>query len=82
MNAYESDHEKKAKLDVPCLIFMDSLKMHKKEKIRKQIENWLNSEWTRLHPDDDGVGQPFSRGKFELFSPKGTGLVFCSAIQK
>jgi len=67
MNSYESDLDKKGKLDVPCLIFMDSLKMHKKNTIRKKIENWLNSEWKRIKPGT--VEDPFSLHRFQLFSP-------------
>ncbi|CAJ1939071.1 unnamed protein product [Cylindrotheca closterium] len=67
-NSYEADLDKKAKLDVPCLIFMDSLRMHRKVAIRKKIENWLNSEWERINPDADNT-KPFTKDKFQLFTP-------------
>ena len=70
-NSYVADLDKKAKLDVPCLIFMDSLRMHKKHVIRKKIENWLNSEWERINPG--ATMKPFTKDKFQLFTPTGKG---------
>lgn len=69
INSYELDLDKKAELDVPCLIFMDSLRMHRKNVIRQKIENWLNSEWNRINPDKQP--KPFTTNKFQLFTPTG-----------
>ena len=33
-----------------CVIFLDSLSMHSKLKVRDTIWKWLNSEWKRLRP--------------------------------
>lgn len=73
MNSYEPSLNDQSKLDVPCLIFMDSLKMHRKITIRKKIENWLNSEWSRINPNDlpENLPNPFTKEKFRMFTPTG-----------
>ncbi|KAL3937570.1 MAG: hypothetical protein SGBAC_007345 [Bacillariaceae sp.] len=73
MNSYEQSLNEQSKLDVPCLIFMDSLKMHRKITIRKKIENWLNSEWSRINPTDlpTNLPNPFTKEKFRMFTPTG-----------
>jgi Ulp1 family protease len=70
-NSLESDLEKKANQNLPCLIFMDSLSLHKKATVRKKVETWLNSEYCRIHPDE-ALSKPFSKNSFELFTPGGT----------
>eukprot|EP00980_Cylindrotheca_fusiformis_P010725 scaffold2403_cov87-Cylindrotheca_fusiformis.AAC.3 len=57
-NSRESDLEKQSNLDLPCLIFMDSLNLHKKATVRRKVEAWLNSEYSRIHPDEEVRVQP------------------------
>jgi hypothetical protein len=49
---------------------MDSLSLHKKATVRKKVETWLNSEYCRIHPDEE-LPKPFSKTSFELFTPRG-----------
>jgi Ulp1 family protease len=44
-----------------CLFFFDSLRAHRKATITKNVQNWLNSEWKRLHKAKQGTnGRLFS----------------------
>ena len=54
---------------MPCLIFLDSLKMHRPNDARKHILVWLNSEWNRLRPT--GPEKPFTLETFKYYTPKG-----------
>jgi sentrin-specific protease 7 len=66
-----SGEEPKPEDQLPCLIFMDSLKMHNKNQVSKNIRKWLNSEWQRLKADETKVSSPFAVKNFTLFNPAG-----------
>lgn len=60
--------------DLSCMIFMDSLKMHDKDKVGKTIRGWLNNQWQRKHTEGGLVidrKEPFSSSSFRLFNPQG-----------
>lgn len=43
-----------------CLLFLDSLKAHKKKKVARKVREWLNSEWKRIKSEEKVVGKgPF-----------------------
>lgn len=57
-----------------CMIFMDSLRMHNKDKVAKHIRNWLNRELGRKKKDlgsGDTEENLFDRTRFKVFSPRG-----------
>lgn len=61
---------------VPCILFFDSLKAHKKNVITNKVKKWLNSEWQRLEKPktenaEDAV-KPFHKDTMEVFTPRGT----------
>ena len=83
-NASKEDRQN---LTVPCLIFMDSLNLHKKETVRKNIQKWLNAEWIRLkekEKEDEEAEEEkeqhalvkYEKKNFEAHSPRGTCLYF------
>ena len=50
-----------------CMLFLDSLRAHRKKKFSDKVRAWLNSEWKRINADDS---DPFtSREDFPLYSP-------------
>lgn len=56
-----------------CLLFLDSLKAHRKKKISKLVRKWLNSEWRRIHSTEEaaaGSGPFASEEYFRLLDPK------------
>lgn len=67
-NSWEDEEPNRS---LPCLIFMDSLSLHKRATVRKKVESWLNSEYSRIHPLED-VENPFRKKTFQLFTPGGT----------
>lgn len=52
---------------LPCILFMDSLKAHRKQKVAKKVRQWLNSEWLRLR---GGPEEPFSRETMRVYDPR------------
>lgn len=68
---------------LPCILFFDSLNMHRKQKVRTDVSKWLNAEWWRTKDKD--AGRIFNKNSFVLYDPKGTGsnlkwferLMFC-----
>lgn len=54
---------------LPCMLFFDSLNMHRKNKVHKHILGWLNFEWKRTENTD---GEPFQKDSFRIFDPNGT----------
>lgn len=52
------------------LLFLDSLKMHRKKKIARSIYEWLNFEWKRLKKRGVKVPNPFNEGNMLLLTPK------------
>lgn len=61
----ESDFEK----PFPFILFFDSLKMHSRNTIAKNIRGWLNAEWTRLK-SGCSTEKPFNPKAMRLFSPE------------
>jgi Ulp1 family protease len=59
---------------VPCLLFFDSLKAHKKQRIGRNIREWLNFECNRLRYVSDITDSqaPFDEKTMVLYDPKGT----------
>jgi hypothetical protein len=51
----------------PCIVFMDSLRCHKKNEVAKKLRNYLEKEWEKKHPDDERV---FDRDSFPVLDPK------------
>ena len=58
---------------IACMIFLDSLKAHRKAWVRTQVMKWLNAEWTRLKKEEDGTytGNRFTKKTFPIFDPVG-----------
>ena len=54
-------------LEVPCIIFLDSLKAHQKKAVAANVEKWLNHEWQKTK---GGSGE-FTRRSIKLVAPKG-----------
>jgi Ulp1 family protease len=57
--------------EMPFILFLDSLNMHRKEQVAKNIRSWLNSEWSRLKKSDD-VREPFTKDSMVVYSPQGS----------
>lgn len=55
---------------LPCMLFFDSLNMHSKQTVRKNVWKWLNAEWRRTK--DPGAQEIFNKNSFRLYAPKGT----------
>lgn len=51
-----------------CLLFLDSLKAHKKKKIYEKVRDWLNKEWQRIY--SGSVDKPFQQNDFPLLNPR------------
>jgi hypothetical protein len=60
---------KQKKLEVPCIIFLDSLKCHPKHDIASNIRQWLNYEWKKKG-NEIGV---FTDKSIKLVNPEGNG---------
>lgn len=60
-------------LEFPFILFMDSLRAHKKSKMKKHIYNWLNSEAKRLGKFQhlNGNDQPFNSVTTPVADPRG-----------
>lgn len=57
--------------EYPCILFLDSLKAHKKKIVAKHVRNWLNFEWNRLDKGKEcGLTDPFTTKTMQLFDPK------------
>jgi hypothetical protein len=56
-----------------CMIFLDSLKAHRKGLVRIQVMKWLNAEWNRLKKEEDGThtGSRFTKQSFPIIDPVG-----------
>jgi len=66
----ENDCREDSQSEYPVILFMDSLKAHKKVKVAKNIRRWMNSEAKRLgHIEDDG-DDLFTPQSIKLFDPK------------
>lgn len=59
----------------PCILFLDSLKAHKKHVVAKQIHSWLNAEWERLgkavsSKDLESMENPFTMITMKVIAPR------------
>ncbi len=59
---------------VPCILFLDSLKAHKKNAVAKNVHGWLNAEWKRLDQITYGNDnllreEPFNEDTMEVVTP-------------
>jgi len=52
---------------LPCMLFFDSLNMHRKTKVHKDVIKWLNSEWKHMKNPNE---EPFSRDSFRIYDPQ------------
>ncbi|EJK60337.1 hypothetical protein THAOC_19325, partial [Thalassiosira oceanica] len=69
------DEDVPSECEHPCLLFLDSLKMHNKDRIRKMLLKWLNFEWMakKKGEEDDGrvlPRDPFQNNSMNLIVPK------------
>lgn len=61
---------------LPCILFFDSLKAHKKDLVAKKVNSWLNAEWKRLNMSDSSsnhlsrADDPFNTTTMKVFAPK------------
>ena len=54
---------------LPCMLFFDSLNMHRKVRVQKDLMKWLNSEWKSIKdPNED----PFNKASCKIYDPQGT----------
>jgi hypothetical protein len=60
-------------VEVPCLIFLDSLQLHSRKEIAEKLRTWLNAEWNRKHNVNDNLFTPITMGSF---FPKGKFILF------
>ena len=59
----------------PCILFLDSLKMHRKNQIAKIMRAWLNFEWNRSEHKQKGL-DPFTVKSMRLVAPKGKVVMY------
>eukprot|EP00536_Pseudo-nitzschia_multiseries_P008300 jgi/Psemu1/257073/estExt_Genewise1Plus.C_2090059 len=52
---------------LPCMLFFDSLNMHRKDLVRKYLEKWLNYEWKRMKDPDL---EPFNKHTCQIYDPQ------------
>jgi len=55
--------------DLSCILFLDSLKAHRKGRISKYVRDWLNYEWKRLVKCDP-LEAPFNNCTMPVYDPK------------
>uniref|UniRef100_A0A7S3V8R4 Ubiquitin-like protease family profile domain-containing protein n=1 Tax=Chaetoceros debilis TaxID=122233 RepID=A0A7S3V8R4_9STRA len=76
MNMYEMDNfdeeEDEAKMDVPFILLLDSLRAHNKKNLKRHLYGWLNFEAKRLNkfPKLLKVRYPFNSRYMPLSAPK------------
>lgn len=57
---------------MPCILFFDSLRIHKKTHVQRNTLEWLNSEWTRLgKASTPELHDPFNKKTMPIICPKG-----------
>lgn len=54
--------------ELPCMLFFDSLNMHRKARVHRDVVKWLNSEWKRT---TDSNNEPFSKQSCKIYDPQG-----------
>jgi Ulp1 family protease len=63
----DGNYQDKPDSSMPCILFFDSLKAHKKNFVAKKLHQWLNSEWKRLKNMSE---EPFNNSSMKVYSPK------------
>eukprot|EP01082_Thalassiosira_pseudonana_P012513 g11502.t1 g11502 contig5:1019505-1021842(+) len=56
--------------DNHCILFLDSLKIHRKDKVARIIRKWLDFEWKRKHGIEDPKQKFFFSRDMQLLTPK------------
>jgi len=78
VNANEEDEA--VEKDAPFILFLDSLKAHQKNKVKRHIYNWLNFEAKRLDRyqdlNTDKKNGVFFQHSMPLYEPKGEYQIF------
>ena len=54
----------------PCILFLDSLKAHRKDVVARHVRKWLNAEWKRLMAPQHGGEDPFNLSTMAVFTPR------------
>jgi hypothetical protein len=54
--------------NLPCILFFDSLKAHRKAKVSGDIRKWLNAEYSLRFEKDDA---PFNNKTMPVYTPRG-----------
>ena len=52
----------------PCILFLDSLKIHRKDVVANHVRRWLNAEWNRLMKPTHGGLDPFTKITMKVVS--------------
>jgi hypothetical protein len=55
-------------MEIPCIIILDSLKLHSKDSVAKIIREWLNYEWKRR---GKGTKIIFTKSSIKAYAPEG-----------
>ena len=57
----------------PCILFFDSLKVHQKQVVARNIRNWLNWEWNHRFKKLESPLEvnPFTENSFPVHAPSG-----------
>jgi len=50
-----------------CMLFFDSLNIHRKSRVQKHAFKWLNYEWKRMK---DSKHEPFNRSSCQIYDPQ------------
>jgi Ulp1 family protease len=61
-------NDDKVDVEVPCVIFLDSLKSHSRKEVAQNMHMWLNAEWKRKYSVNENLFTPLTMG---CFSSKG-----------
>ena len=75
----EDDSEDPNELEVPALIFLDSLKLHDAAVIARNIRAWLNHEWDKKYSLTNC--RIFNEQSMQLFRPTGKYFAFIMYYQ-
>ena len=73
-NEFKEGDDQSEDQDFPFILFLDSLKAHRKNKVANKVRKWLNHEAKRLRKFADLFGDetpPFNKNTMEVFDPKG-----------
>ena len=74
-NEFMDEDDQSDDQDFPCILFLDSLKTHRKARVANKVRKWLNHEakrlgkFTELFEEKNPI--PFNKETMEVFDPKG-----------